>query len=110
MFRCRKLLELAVQSHDILLANSSQTGLDLIVITGQVEYWLEHFKTELPDPMEIPAARGGQVSCLGVHIRPQSGLPSKCAASESGSTTTHSLCSSASSSPSLGQFTVSCTL
>lgn len=90
---------MAVQSHDILLANSAQTGLDLTVIIVQAECWLEHIETELPDPVEITAARDGQVSCLGVHIRPQHGLASKCAASESGSTTNHSLCSSTSSGP-----------
>lgn len=49
--------ELALQSHDILLANAAQTGLDLIVITVQAENWLEGIKTELPDPMEINLVR-----------------------------------------------------
>lgn len=33
--------ELALQSHDILLANAAQIGLDLIVIVVQAENWLE---------------------------------------------------------------------
>lgn len=77
--------ELALQSHDILLANAAQTGLDLTVIIVQLKTGWKVFKQSFLIPWKSIWSENGQVSCLGVYVRPPRGFPSKCTTSEANS-------------------------